>query len=213
MRKPSLYFSHPNAIVESDHVGAETRVWAFVHILKGARVGKNCNICDHAFVEGGATIGDRVTIKNAVLIWDGVTIESDVFLGPGVCFTNDLLPRSPRSVFAGPRHQGKDWLVRTRIRRNASIGANATIVCGVTVGRHAMVGSGAVVTKDVPDHALVVGSPARQIGWVSPTGARLTFDDSGIAICPETGSRWRLTSAGRVAAARATKRKQSPKQS
>jgi acetyltransferase-like isoleucine patch superfamily enzyme len=213
MTKTTPYFAHPQAIVDSTQIGRGTRIWAFAHVLKGARIGKDCNLCDHAFIEGGATIGDRVTIKNAVLVWEGVTVESDVFLGPGVCFTNDLLPRSPRSVFAGPRHEGKGWLVKTLVRRNASVGANATIICGVTVGRHAMVGAGSVVTKDVPAHALVVGSPARQIGWVSPSGARLTFDASGIAVCPETHTRWRLMPDQSVRALRPARKTESPKQS
>ncbi len=192
------FFAHPSALVESATVGDGTRIWAFVHVLEGARIGRDCMICDGAFIEGGAVVGDRVTIKNSVLIWEGVRIESDAFIGPGVVFTNDLLPRSPRGLFVGPRHRSKEWLSPTVVRRNASIGANATVICGITIGRHAMVGAGSVVTKDVPAHALVVGSPARVVGWVSPTGARLRFDESGIARCRDSETLWKQSKSGRI---------------
>jgi UDP-2-acetamido-3-amino-2,3-dideoxy-glucuronate N-acetyltransferase len=159
-------FVHPDGLCESDDVGPRTRVWAFAHILPGAVVGADCNICDHAFIETGARVGDRVTVKNAVLIWDRVTIDDDVFLGPNMVFTNDLMPRA--GVKKGPGE-----LLATHVRRGATIGANATIVCGVTVGEHAFVGAGAVVTRDVGPHALVVGNPARRIGWVCECGNRL----------------------------------------
>jgi acetyltransferase-like isoleucine patch superfamily enzyme len=170
---------HPQALVETDEVGAGTRVWAFAHLLPGAVVGSGCNICDHAFVEGGARVGDRVTVKNAVLIWTGVTIEDDVFLGPNMVFTNDLNPRA--HVKKGP-----DALERTLVREGATIGANATIRCGATIGAHAFVGAGTMVLNDVPDHALVVGNPARQIGWVCRCGVRL---DAAL-ICPDCGVRY-----------------------
>lgn len=162
---PSV-FVHPHALCESDEVGARTRVWAFAHVLAGAVVGADCNICDHVFIESGARVGDRVTVKNAVLVWDGVTVEDDVFLGPNMVFTNDLNPR------AAVRKTGSDF-VPTTVRRGATIGANATIVCGHEVGEHAFVGAGAVVTSDVAPFALVVGNPARPIGWACECGLRL----------------------------------------
>lgn len=173
MNAPDGVQVHQKGLCESSSVGAGTRVWAFAHILPGAVVGKSCNICDHAFIEGGAVVGDRVTVKNAVLIWDGVSIGDDVFLGPNVVFTNDLTPRATmRKPF-----------LPTTVRRGATIGANATIVCGVTLGEHAFVAAGAVVIKDVAPHALVVGNPARRIGWVCVCGERL---DAGLA-CSSCG--------------------------
>ncbi len=162
----SEVFVHPHGLCESDQVGAGTRVWAFAHVLPGAVVGIDCNLCDHAFVEGGARIGDRVTVKNAVLIWDGVTVEDDVFLGPGVVFTNDLRPR------AHIRRTG-DQLLPTVVRTGATLGANVTVVCGITIGAHAFIAAGAVVTRDVPDHAFMTGNPARQRGLVCTCGERL----------------------------------------
>lgn len=193
MRLKATHTRHPTALVDSASVGAGTRIWAFVHVLKGARIGKDCNLGDHAFVEGGAVIGNRVTVKNGVQIWDGCRIGDDVFLGPGCVFTNDLFPRSPRfSAVAGRYRDPAGWRVATRVDRGASIGANATIKCGVRIGRFAMVGAGAVVTADVPAHALVVGVPARQIGWVSRAGQRLEFSDEGEARCPLAGDCYRL---------------------
>jgi acetyltransferase-like isoleucine patch superfamily enzyme len=157
---------HPLGLCESDSVGERTRVWAFAHVMPGAVVGTDCNVCDHAFVETGAQVGDRVTIKNAVLVWDRVVVEDDVFLGPNMVFTNDLMPRAEVK-------KGHDELLGTRVRRGATIGANATIVCGVDIGEYAFVGAGAVVTRDVPAHALVVGNPARRIGWACTCGAAL----------------------------------------
>jgi len=159
-------FVHPLGVCESDDVGPRTRIWAFAHVLSGARIGSDCNICDHAFVEGHVVVGDRVTVKNAVLLFDGVTVGDDVFLGPNCVFTNDLNPRA--SV-----KKGADRLLTTVLEPEATIGANATIVCGVTVRRGALVGAGAVVSRDVPAFALVVGSPARRIGWVCGCGERL----------------------------------------
>jgi acetyltransferase-like isoleucine patch superfamily enzyme len=176
---------HPHALVEADEIGAGTRVWAFAHLLPGAVVGSDCNICDHAFVEGGARVGDRVTVKNAVLIWTGVTVEDDVFLGPNMVFTNDMNPRA--HVKKGP-----EALERTLVREGATIGANATIRCGATVGAHAFVGAGTMVLDDVPAHALVVGNPARQIGWVCRCGVRL----DGELACPDCGRRYQPAAAG-----------------
>lgn len=159
-------FLHPQALVETDRIGTGSRVWAFAHLLPGAQVGSDCNICDGAFIEGGAVVGDRVTVKNNVLLWDGVTVEDDVFLGPNAVFTNDL---DPRAAFK----KDPSAFLPTRVRSGATIGANATIVCGVEIGTNAFVGAGTVVVRDVADHALVVGNPARQIGWMCACGARL----------------------------------------
>ncbi|HKN35818.1 MAG TPA: acyltransferase [Terriglobales bacterium] len=160
------YFKHPLAVVESSHVGTGTRIWAFAHVMEGARVGENCNLCDHVFVESNAIIGDRVTVKNGVALWDGVVLESLVFVGPFAVFTNDKNPR------AGVR-KTRDEFLATRVRQGASIGANATVICGVTIGRNAFVGAGAVVTKDVDDFAIVVGNPARRIGYMCLCGSKL----------------------------------------
>jgi UDP-2-acetamido-3-amino-2,3-dideoxy-glucuronate N-acetyltransferase len=182
-RDPSV-FVHALALCESDDVGPRTRVWAFAHVLAGARIGADCNVGDHAFVEGGAVVGDGVTIKNGVLLWSGVTVEDDVFLGPGAVFTNDAGPRAPYPK--GPA----GWLP-TLVRRGATVGANATVLPGLTIGRWAMVGAGAVVTADVPDHALVVGNPARRAGWACECGRVLP---DGLACA--CGRSYRLTGAG-----------------
>lgn len=156
------WLCHPAAIVESTKIGMGTRVWAFAHILPGARIGADCNVCDHVFIENAVTVGDRVTIKCGVQLWDGVTIEDDVFIGPNATFTNDPFPRSRVTP---------SQFTPTLVRRGASIGANATILCGVTIGAHAMVGSGAVVTHDVPPNAIVIGNPAYIQGYVATAGA------------------------------------------
>ncbi|MCI6289280.1 MAG: WxcM-like domain-containing protein [Lentisphaeria bacterium] len=154
----SSVFVHPQGIVdEGASVGAGTRVWAWAHVLSGAKVGRDCNLCDHTFIEGNVVLGDRVTVKCGVYIWDGVTAGNDVFIGPSVTFTNDKFPRSRQ----WPEEYGK-----TRICDGASIGANATIL-PVTIGACAMVGAGAVVTKDVPPYAIVVGNPARIVGYAN----------------------------------------------
>jgi UDP-2-acetamido-3-amino-2,3-dideoxy-glucuronate N-acetyltransferase len=156
-RKRISYSAHPQALIDGRaEIGARTRVWAFAHVLDGARVGADCNLCDHTLIEGGAVVGDRVTIKCGVQVWAGVTIEDDVFVGPNATFTNDPFPRSRRRP---------DELVRTLVRRGASIGANATILPGLTIGAHAMVGAGAVVTQDVPARAIVVGNPGYIRGY------------------------------------------------
>lgn len=153
-------FIHPQALCESPAIGAGTRVWAFAHVLPGAVIGADCNICDHVFIENDVRLGDRVTIKCGVQLWDGVELEDDVFVGPNVTFTNDLFPRS---------RQRPATYARTRVERGASIGANATILANTTIGQHAMVGAGAVVTRPVPPNAIVVGNPARIVGYVNAT--------------------------------------------
>lgn len=180
---------HPLALVESDDVGAGTRVWAWAHVMAGAHIGRDCNIGDHAFIEGGSRLGDGVTVKNGVLIWDGVTIGDGVFVGPGVVFTNDRTPRSSR--MAGlPSTQAYGWLTPTVVEAGASLGAGAVIVAGVRIGRLALVGAGAVVTRDVPAQALVVGNPARRAGWVCHCAQKLRFCD-GQARCGRCGRVYR----------------------
>lgn len=152
------FFLHPAAICDSERVGAGTRIWPFSHILQGASIGEDCNICEHVFIENDVVVGNRVTVKSGVQLWDGVVIEDDVFIGPNATFTNDRFPRS------------KSWQDRvstTRVRQGASIGANATILPGLEIGESAMIGAGSVVTRDVPAYAVVAGNPARLIGYDS----------------------------------------------
>ena len=164
-------------------------MWAFAHVMEGAIIGRNCNLGDHVFIEGGARLGDRVTVKNGAMIWEGVTVEDDVFIGPGVIFTNDRYPRSPRMPEVEARYRRKgNWLTSTHISRGASIGAGAIIVCGITVGSFAGVGAGAVVTHDVTDQRLVLGHPARPTGWLCTCG--LPLDDN--LSCTECGRRYNL---------------------
>lgn len=167
-------FFHPTALVDGARIGEGTRVWAYAHILPGARVGANCNVADHVFIEGGAVIGDNVTLKNNVCVWDGITIDDDVFVGPNVAFTNDRFPRSPRMPQMRHRYaHPENWLSPTHVGRGCTIGANATILPGVRLGEYSFIGAGATVTTDVPDFALVTGSPARVIGHVCLCGRRL----------------------------------------
>lgn len=157
-------FIHSHAIVElGATVGAGTRVWAWAHVLPGAVIGADCNICDHCFIENDVTIGDRVTIKCGIYLWDGARIGNDVHLGPNVVFTNDLYPRSKQAFEVGI----------TIVQDGASIGANSTLLPGVTVGKYALVGAGSVVTRNVPAFALVRGNPARRVGWVCACGQKL----------------------------------------
>lgn len=154
----------PRAIVDTPHVGDGTQIWEFVHVLRGARIGRGCQINSHVFVENDVVVGDRVTVKCGVYLWDGVRLEDDVFVGPNVTFTNDKRPRSRRPVVP----------LVTTVRTGASLGAASVIGPGVTIGRYAMVGMGAVVTRDVPDHALVFGNPLARAGWVCFCGERVS---------------------------------------
>jgi UDP-2-acetamido-3-amino-2,3-dideoxy-glucuronate N-acetyltransferase len=184
----SASFIHPTAIVDDGvFVGTGSRIWHFTHILTGTRLGAHCVIGQNVMIGPNVVLGDGVKVQNNVSIYAGVTIEDDVFCGPSCVFTNVLTPRA----FV----ERKQEFARTLVRRGASIGANATIVCGVTIGRYAMIGAGAVVTKDIKDHALVVGNPARPRGWVARTGEVLGPD----LVCPRTGERYHETEAGLVA--------------
>ena len=179
------YQAHETAIIdEGCHIGAGTGIWHFSHIMSGCTIGEHCNIGQNVVISPQVIIGNHVKIQNNVSVYTGVVCEDEVFLGPSCVFTNVLNPRS-----AIPR---KDQYRKTLVRKGATIGANATIVCGHTIGEYALVGAGAVVTKDVPPYALVVGNPSKQIGWVSRYGHRLVFDDKGMATCPESGEKYKL---------------------
>jgi len=174
------YFRHETAVVDDGvHVGAGTKIWHFAHILGGSRIGERCVISQNVMIGPNVAVGNGCKIQNNVSLYEGVTLEDDVFCGPSMVFTNVLLPRA----FVNRRSE----FLPTLVRRGASIGANATIVCGNTIGQYAMVGAGAVVTRDVDDFALVVGAPAVRIGWVSRSGDRL---GPGL-VCPRTGERYR----------------------
>jgi len=178
---------HPSAIVdEGAQLGDGTRVWHFAHVSAGARIGEGCSLGQGVYVGNDVVIGRHVKVQNNVSVYDAVTLEDDVFCGPSMVFTNVHNPRS-----AVPR---KDEYRRTLVRQGATLGANCTIVCGTTIGAHAFVGAGAVVSRDVPAYALVVGVPARRIGWMSRHGERLDLPASGQgeAVCPATGERYRL---------------------
>ncbi len=167
-------YIHPNALVETEQIGANTQIWAFAHIMADVVVGEDCNIGDHVFIESSVRIGDGVTLKNNALIWKGIHISDYAFIGPNVVFTNDLRPRSPR--MPQMKEQGcseSDWLVETYVGEGGSIGANATIIAGVTLGKYCMVGAGSVVTKNVEPFTLVVGNPARPVGKVNEQGERI----------------------------------------
>jgi UDP-2-acetamido-3-amino-2,3-dideoxy-glucuronate N-acetyltransferase len=178
---------HPSAIVDDGaRLGDGCRVWHFAHISAGARIGRNCSFGQGVYVGNDVTIGDNVKVQNNVSVYDAVTLEDDVFCGPSMVFTNVVNPRA-----AVPR---KDEYRRTQVKRGATLGANCTVVCGTTIGEHAFVGAAALVNRDVPDFALMVGVPARRIGWMSRHGERLDLpaSGSGEATCPATGERYRL---------------------
>lgn len=178
-------FVHSSAIIDPDvAIGSGTKIWHFCHVMAGARIGSDSVLGQNVMVGADVSIGNRVKIQNNVAVYSGVVIEDEVFCGPSMVFTNVLTPRA----FVDRKNE----FLLTRVRRGATIGANATVVCGVTIGAYAMVGAGAVVTRDVADHALMVGNPARQSGWVSRTGERLGAD----LVCPRTGHRYHETEAG-----------------
>lgn len=181
------YLAHETAIIdEGACIGKGTRIWHWVHVCAGAHIGEDCSLGQNVFVGNRVRIGNNVKIQNNVSVYDNVTLEDDVFCGPSMVFTNVYNPRS-----AVPR---KDEYRNTLVRRGATLGANCTIVCGVTIGQYAFIGAGAVVNRDVPDYALMVGVPARQIGWMSEHGERLDLPlrGEGEAVCPATGQRYRL---------------------
>lgn len=179
------YQAHETAIIDADcTIGKNTRIWHFSHIMSGCTIGEGCNIGQNVVISPGVVLGNNVKIQNNVSVYTGVTCDDDVFLGPSCVFTNVINPRSAISR--------KDQYQKTHVGKGASIGANATIVCGHSIGAYALIGAGAVVTKDVPPYALVVGNPSRQIGWVSEYGHRLEFDAEGFATCPESGEKYQL---------------------
>lgn len=179
------FFSHPSAIIdEGSEIGAGTKIWHFSHIMPGCIIGEKCNIGQNVVISPGVVLGNNVKVQNNVSIYTGVKCADDVFLGPSMVFTNVTNPRSAVNR--------RDQYAETNVGKGASIGANATIVCGHDIGEFAFIGAGSVVTKHVPAYALVVGNPSRQIGWMSEYGHRLEFDTEGIATCPESGQKYKL---------------------
>lgn len=179
------YFVHPSAIVdEGCEIGEGVKIWHFSHLMPGCKIGDYCNIGQNVFIDSRVVLGKNVKVQNNVSVYEGVICEDDVFLGPSMVFTNISNPRSEISR--------KGCYETTLVRKGATIGANATIVCGNEIGRYAFIGAGAVVTKPVPDYALMIGNPARLSGWMSEHGSRLQFDENGIAVCSETGQRYIL---------------------
>lgn len=179
------YFAHDTAVIEEGcAIGEGTKIWHFSHIMTGCKIGRNCNIGQNVVVSPEVVLGDHVKVQNNVSLYTGVTCEDDVFLGPSCVFTNVINPRS------AVNRRGQ--YSKTLVKKGASIGANATIVCGHDIGRYAFIGAGAVVTKEVPDYALMVGNPARQMGWMSEQGYKLVFNKEGIAECVESGEKYIL---------------------
>ena len=179
------YFAHETAVIDPGcQIGEETRIWHFSHIMTNCIIGRQCSIGQNVVISPEVRIGNRVKIQNNVSVYTGVICEDDVFLGPSAVFTNVINPRSAVSR--------KEEYKPTLVRKGATIGANATIVCGITIGQYAFIGAGAVVIKNIPDYALVVGNPSRQTGWMSEFGHKLNFDSDGIGICPESLERYQL---------------------
>jgi len=179
------YFKHESSYVDDGcTIGKGTKIWHFSHVSTGAKLGEGCNLGQNVFIANDVVLGNNVKIQNNVSVYTGVTCDDDVFLGPSMVFTNVINPRS------GVNRRGQYSI--THVGKGASIGANATIVCGHNIGKYAFIGAGAVVTKHIPDYALVVGNPSTQLGWMSEYGHRLTFDENGKAICPESGDIYEL---------------------
>jgi UDP-2-acetamido-3-amino-2,3-dideoxy-glucuronate N-acetyltransferase len=180
------YFAHPTAVIdEGCDIGEQTSIWHFSHVMPNCKIGRKCNIGQNVVISPDVILGNNVKIQNNVSVYTGVTCEDDVFLGPSCVFTNVINPRS------GVNRRGQ--YVKTNVGKGATIGANATIICGNNIGAYAFIGAGAVVTKDVPPYALVVGNPARQTGWMSEYGHKLKFDSNNIAVCPESKERYKLS--------------------
>jgi UDP-2-acetamido-3-amino-2,3-dideoxy-glucuronate N-acetyltransferase len=181
----SNYFAHPTAVIDAPcQIGDGTKIWHFSHLMPGCVLGENCNIGQNVVISPEVVLGKNVKVQNNVSIYTGVSCDDDVFLGPSCVFTNVLNPRSAVNR--------RDSYLKTHVGKGASIGANATIVCGHNIGAFAFIGAGAVVTKEIPAYALVVGNPARQLGWMSEFGQRLNFDTNGLATCSESGQQYQL---------------------
>ena len=179
------FYVHPTAVIDPGaQIGADTKIWHFCHVMSKAQIGNRCNLGQNVFVANGVKLGNNVKVQNNVSIYEGVVCADDVFLGPSMVFTNVINPRS--AVVRKNQYQ------KTKVGQGATIGANATVVCGNPIGAYAFIGAGAVVTKTVPPYALVVGNPAQQIGWMSEYGQRLQFDEEGHAICPESEEKYFL---------------------
>ncbi len=185
MTKEYTYFAHETAVIdEGCRIGEGTKIWHFSHVMTGAVIGKKCNLGQNVVVSPDVVLGDNVKVQNNVSIYTGVICEDDVFLGPSMVFTNIVNPRS--AVIR------RDQYLETRVGKGASIGANATIICGNPIGAYAFIGAGAVVTREVLPYALVIGNPSRQVGWMSEYGHRLEFREDGTALCPESGDRYEM---------------------
>ena len=185
----SAVFIHPTSIIdETCFIGNGTKIWHFSHIMSGAVIGENCSLGQNVFIGSKVKVGTNVRIQNNVSLYEGVICEDDVFIGPSAVFTNVINPRSAVSR----KHKYKTTIVR----RGATIGANATIVCGNEIGAYAFIGAGAVVTKNVPPYALMIGNPAKQVGWMSEAGHKLSFNQNGIGVCTETGQQYQITPVG-----------------
>jgi UDP-2-acetamido-3-amino-2,3-dideoxy-glucuronate N-acetyltransferase len=180
------YYAHETAVIDDGScIGKGTKIWHFSHVMTGSEIGENCNIGQNVVISPGVKLGNNVKVQNNVSIYTGVVCEDDVFLGPSMVFTNVINPRS--AIIR------KDSYLSTVVEKGASIGANSTIVCGNKIGRYSFIGAGAVVTKEVKPYSLVVGNPARHTGWMSEYGHKLLFDNSGLAVCPESSERYRLS--------------------